>query len=590
MMKQLQQFILYLKSFYHGSPRIFIVGCSLTVINTILTGVGMLLLIPLLHYSGWLPKTFNHSDVLTNVLNSLPQTHGKISLLITLCVFVVLILNVALIDYWQSKYQANILQNHLYDLRTTLSQLVARAKWSYLLRNKMQHYEHMVGMGLQQISVLNNYFILLISDAIVSLIYLGFSFIISPQLSLISFIFLGLLTVFFLKARSALIGQETFNLGRNLQNELVNCLDGIKLAKAYNAIDSYAQRFQTLNKQLRAQMLLFFSNQRRIKLIYRVGAAIIFALVFYSAMHYLQVSLLTMVAMLVIYARLVPRILSLQQNTSRVNNLLPVFAEAEVMISDLQQHQEIDSFKSSIANIKLQNNIQFKHIRFAYESNEDVVMNFDLTMPANVTSAIIGVSGAGKSTLADLLLGLLIPQQGHILVDGVPLTTANICAWREQVAYVPQETFLFNDTIRNNLLWAYPQADEADLWQALKQAAADFVGDLPAGIDSLIGDRGIHLAGGERQRLGLARALLRRPSVLVLDEATSALDQINEKKIFNTLVNLHGQMTIIIIAHRLSTIKFADHVFVIKEGRVVEQGNIQELLNNSENIVNLYQG
>jgi ATP-binding cassette subfamily C protein len=155
---------------------------------------------------------------------------------------------------------------------------------------------------------------------------------------------------------------------------------------------------------------------------------------------------------------------------------------------------------------------------------------------------------------------LLRPEQGKIQVDGQTLEGEHRRAWRRQIAYVPQEVFLFHGTIRDNLLWANPRVDDAALWQALHQvAAADFVARLPRGLDTSVGERGIHLSGGERQRIALARALLRQPLLLILDEATSALDTGNEERIRDALAGLHGALTLVIIAHRLSTIRHADH-------------------------------
>jgi ATP-binding cassette, subfamily C, bacterial len=154
--------------------------------------------------------------------------------------------------------------------------------------------------------------------------------------------------------------------------------------------------------------------------------------------------------------------------------------------------------------------------------------------------AIVGRTGAGKSSLADLLLGLLSPDNGTLLVDGIPLDGALLGHWRRSVGYVPQDNFLFNDTIRANLLWAYPEASEDDFREALSIAAADgFIGKLPEGLDTVVGERGLRLSGGERQRLGLARALLCRPTLLILDEATSALDNSGADRI---IVLDHGRL------------------------------------------------
>ena len=160
-----------------------------------------------------------------------------------------------------------------------------------------------------------------------------------------------------------------------------------------------------------------------------------------------------------------------------------------------------------------------------------------------------------------------------MLVDGERLGAERLAAWRRQIAYVPQETFLFNDTVRANLMWVRPDASEEDLWEALRlAAAADFVSRLPQRLDTVIGERGVLVSGGERQRLALARALLRRPRVLILDEATSSLDSENELQIQRAIDGLHHQMTIVIITHRLSTIRGADVIHVLDDGRLVESG------------------
>jgi ATP-binding cassette subfamily C protein len=194
-------------------------------------------------------------------------------------------------------------------------------------------------------------------------------------------------------------------------------------------------------------------------------------------------------------------------------------------------------------------------------------------------TAIVGPSGAGKSTLADLMMGLLAPDEGVVLIDALPLSGKHLHAWRRSVGYVPQENFLFHDTIRTNLQWAKSDATESEMRRALESAAAlDFVTALPSGLDTVVGDRGVRLSGGERQRIALARALLRNPNLLLLDEATSSLDSENERRIQQAVERLHGDITVVVIAHRLSTVSRADQVVLLDEGKVVETGTWQELM------------
>jgi ATP-binding cassette subfamily C protein len=209
--------------------------------------------------------------------------------------------------------------------------------------------------------------------------------------------------------------------------------------------------------------------------------------------------------------------------------------------------------------------------------------DLNLKIPVGKSIAIVGPSGAGKSTVADLIMGLIQPYEGKITIDGVPITKCSIGSWRSQIGYVSQETFLFNETIKFNLQLSQPESKEEDIIGALKLAAAyEFVSKLPEGINTVIGDRGVKLSGGERQRLALARALLRKPSLLILDEATSNLDSDNEKKILKAIDDLHGEITILIIAHRVSTIKNADYIYLIDNGQILESGTWDELLKKEE--------
>ncbi|MDP9439524.1 MAG: ATP-binding cassette domain-containing protein, partial [Actinomycetota bacterium] len=203
----------------------------------------------------------------------------------------------------------------------------------------------------------------------------------------------------------------------------------------------------------------------------------------------------------------------------------------------------------------------------------------DLAIRAGETTAIVGPSGAGKSTVADVVRGLVVPVRGRVLVDGTPLRAGMMRSWRGQIGYVAQDTFLFHDTVRANLLWARPDADDEEIRAALRSAAAEeFVRELPDGMDTILGDRGVRLSGGERQRLALARALLRQPQLLILDEATNALDSENEKRIQKSIEQLHGRMTILTITHRISTIRNADVIHVLERGRLVETGDWDALL------------
>jgi len=192
--------------------------------------------------------------------------------------------------------------------------------------------------------------------------------------------------------------------------------------------------------------------------------------------------------------------------------------------------------------------------------------------------AIVGESGAGKSTLIDVFMGFIEPLSGEIMVDGVSLNNYDILSYRRRIGYVPQESVLFNGSIIDNLRWAKKNASKDEITVACRLANADvFIDSFPDGYDTIIGDRGIRLSGGQAQRVSLARAIIRKPALLVLDEATSSLDSQSEHQIQKAIEKIAQETTILVVAHRLSTIKNSDHIYVLSGGRIVEEGVFTEL-------------
>jgi ABC-type multidrug transport system fused ATPase/permease subunit len=228
--------------------------------------------------------------------------------------------------------------------------------------------------------------------------------------------------------------------------------------------------------------------------------------------------------------------------------------------------------------IELGQGIALRNLDFTYPGRDRTLQRIDLSIEKGRTTALVGESGSGKSTVSDLVLGLQIPEVGEVLLDGVRLGDWQQNSFRERVGYVPQDPLLFHASIRDNLAWSYPQASEADMWEACRMANAEaFVRQLPDGLDTIVGDRGTRLSGGQRQRVALARALVRKPELLILDEATSALDSESERLIQQAIDELAHGTTILIIAHRLSTIMRADKIYVLRSGRIVEEGTYREL-------------
>ena len=294
-------------------------------------------------------------------------------------------------------------------------------------------------------------------------------------------------------------------------------------------------------------------------------------------LHWGLADLATLAAFVVVLYRLQPRVRELiPARAARPQRQGAVDAVVDMLGHDRGEgiarptRGPIDTFRQTIC---------FDHVSFRYERADlPAVQDVSFTIRRGTATALVGPSGAGKSTLLDLLLGFYEPQSGRILVDDTDLEELDRDAWRARLAVVSQDPYLFDDTVRHNILYGRLDADEAALVAAARLAHADsFIERLPDGYDTVIGERGVKLSGGQRQRLTLARALIREPDILILDEATNALDSITEQAFQEALAGIAGRCTVIIVAHRLSTIETADHIVVLDGGRVVEQGGFREL-------------
>lgn len=234
-------------------------------------------------------------------------------------------------------------------------------------------------------------------------------------------------------------------------------------------------------------------------------------------------------------------------------------------------------------------NIQLDNISFVHKGRSRTVEDISITCEKGKTTAIVGPTGVGKTTIVDLLLRLFDPDKGEIKIDGVNLKEYRLSSWLSKIGLVSQDTFIFHDSIKNNIAFSSDRYSDEEIIQAAKSANAhDFILEFPEGYDTIVGERGMKLSGGQKQRIAIARAIIRKPEILILDEATSALDNISQTLIQEAVGKISGNHTVIVIAHRLSTIINADKIVVLEDGRVREEGTYKELMKRRGAYWNLY--
>jgi len=281
-------------------------------------------------------------------------------------------------------------------------------------------------------------------------------------------------------------------------------------------------------------------------------------------------------------SRLAPAVLRIQQGIVSLNNSWGIAGSTLALIDDVKDFKSIDDEVKKFSELHLGFNpkIDLDNVAFCYPlSNTQTLERTNLVINPGESIALVGPSGSGKTTLIDLMMGLLIPESGEITISGVSPNEA-ISKWPGAIGYVPQEIYISNATVAANVALGFPvdEVQEVNIWQALEKAQiADFIASLDDGLSTNLGDRGVKLSGGEKQRLGIARALLTKPKVLFLDEATSALDSQTEYKVSEAINVLKGEVTLICIAHRLSTAKRADRVIYLEAGKVIAQGSFEEV-------------
>ena len=569
----------FLKSILEFMPWKAALVVALMLGVTATSGFGLLMLIPMLGTVGLDVQDGNLGRVAEFMLGGF-ATFGLQPTVATVIVLYVLIVTAnASLSRWQSIAATSLYQGFVVQLRQRLYRAITDADWLFFSRHRSSTFTHVLTNELQRVGGATSAFVSLLVKVILAAVYLSLALFLSFTMTLMV-IACGLVLSLLLLRRTRLgreKGKAVSEAYEDLYSAISEHLAGMKISKSYGVEDHHVDMFAERADHTAKKHIDVVRNNADLSYWLNVGSVVILATILYVALEILALPLATILVLLFLFARLVPMFTGIQRGYQSFLNNLPAFDHVMAVQGRCEASAEPSAPEE---RLDLERSIRLEGVSFSYEGDgtAPALERVDMAIPAGKTAAVVGPSGSGKSTLADLVVGLIAPDAGEVLIDGEALTAEKRRGWRKQIGYVAQDTFLFHDSVRANLLVARPEAGEEELWQALESAAAaDFVAALPERLDTVLGDRGVRLSGGERQRIALARALLRRPAMLLLDEATSALDAENEKHIQHAVEKLRGQMTILVIAHRLSTVRNADIIHVLDRGRLVESGDWQTL-------------
>lgn len=562
----------------------------MVVVSGIAEGIGISLFIPLLHIMGGnelvdLPKVFSFA------INILSETGITANIGFFLILITGLSLLALAIAYIQQKLLLKSKSEYSCDLSNALFGSLVSASWDFA--SKKSHGE-MVNEVVVECARAGNALaaeMMAVAAIIQIALYVIFSAAISWELMITAALFGGLvyLVVKPLTERAKVLGEKTSSANRNLSFYCLEYLNVLKILKSTASENVARNSMDEKNKDVYSIAVDSELNAARVNFLVQALPVLLMAIIIGFSFEVLKLPMSSILVFLVFMMRIAPRIGRLQQLLQSYYQRSPAVRVVREAIEISQAaHQEINP--GGIAFKSLEKSIVLDKVFFSYpDTDEPAINDISLTIQRNQIAAFVGGSGAGKSTVMDIMLGLRKPDSGRVLIDGNNLQDLDLNSWRRSLGFVPQETTTFNASLRDNLKFFAPDASDEEVNKALSMAQLEgLLADLPEGLDTIVGERGIRFSGGQKQRITLARALSRMPQVLFLDEATSNLDNESERFIQDAISSLAQSMTIVVIAHRLSTVRRADIIFVMEEGRIVESGSYEQLLSRGGRFANLH--
>jgi ATP-binding cassette subfamily C protein len=560
----------------YAGAQAWIAGALVTV-GALVDSLGLVLLIPLLGVvapSTRTPSALHRAaDVFLGYVGAQSALERLAALLALYGALMVLrAVIVTRRDVMMAQLQIGFLEAQ----RAAVAELLAGARWDQLVRLRHARITHLMSGDLQRVNVGVSFMLQSTVSLVMLVVLCVLAFVLSPVLASIALallIVIGLALAPMIR-RSQDLGRFVTEANLSLVDAAAQFLGGLKLAVSQNLQGAFTGEFRATLETVTRRQVDNVRERTSARLLVNLLSSAVGGAIVLVGFGFLHVPTLVLIAYLVIISRMSGPVGQIQQGLQQIAFALPAYEKVAELKRELASVGE--ARPPSHGAPFPEGPVVFERVSFRHASGGEPgepgggVEDVDLILQPGDFLGVIGASGAGKTTLADLLVGLMPPQQGRITVGSRPLEGDVLAGWRDGLSYVSQDSFLFHDTVRRNLQWANPMVGEADMWRALALTDAEqLVRRMDKGLDSLVGERGALVSGGERQRIALARAILRRPRLLVLDEATNAIDVPTERRLLERIAALSPAPTVAMIAHRPESLALCRTILRLEEGRLV---------------------
>lgn len=557
---------------------------ALGFLSGIFEGIGIGALVPL--FSLVLETGGIESNRASQLIGELFSYFHVDPTIVSLLVFVsILFFLKAFVLLWFGYVEIRIIADYTNKTRSDLYTTTLFSSWMYLLQQRLGYLENVLTIDTSESGKMLRSFsgiTLAISSMI---IYAAVALTISFRVTLITLAVGGILLLFLkpLVRRIQVYARKLTSLRKKIAHRVNESISGLKTVKALGAEEGIVAEGKNFFERWRDIHIRSFMVSQFSKVFIQPVSVLFIAFIFYISYLQPNFDIAAFVVVVYLIERIFIHIDKIQKSFMQIGSAIPYVANVFSLQNDLADKGR-DAEKNGAGNdqpFAFERELEFRNVSFSYNEARPILSGITMRIQKGDIVGIVGHSGSGKTTIVDLLLRLFQPTGGSILADGRDIGEINIKEWQKFVGYVPQDVFLRNDTIEQNISFFSSDIAKADIEEAVEKAhLLPVIEKLSDGLKTEVGERGVALSGGERQRIALARALARKPKMLILDEATSALDAESEASIQRALEELRGGVTIIIVAHRLSTIMIADRVIAVEGGRIIEEGAPKSLLSD----------